>query len=277
MNLINSANFHCPTLHYSLFGILLSPLVPLHRSSVAASSTATISTVAASATATTAIQSLLLSSATSAATSTASIVATTAGAIASTASAKKSRPTPLLLESISNHNIGTSRQSNNSSVCAATNTTTTTISHIKLLETMAVDETFGRLAKEFPNRLSNVHASIVALLKIVTAASAGSSSSPPRQQQQQPLPSSSCRRCDSLRSHLDSDDDDEVRDSLLPSRKRKVVGKDGLIRINSKCDSRRRRCHKQRMRNTTFDTIKMKKAIWAEFKDRRVSIDVSSS
>ena len=145
---------------------------------------------------------------------------------------------------------------------------------------MAVDETFGRLAKEFPNRLSNVHASIVALLKIVTAASAGSSSSPPRQQQQQPLPSSSCRwRRDSLRSHLDSDDDDdEVRDSLLPSRKRKVVGKDGLIRMDSKCDSRRRRrCHKQRMRNTTFDTIKMKKAIWAEFKDRRVSIDVSSS
>ena len=260
---------HCP-LHYSLFGIPRSPLVPLHRSSVA-SSTATTSTVAASTTATTAIQPLLLSSSSSA-TST-SIVATTAGAIASTPSAKKSRPTPLSLESISNHNIGT-RQSNSSSVCA----TTTTISHIKLLETIAVDGTFGRLAKEFPNRLSNVHANIGALLKIVTA-SAGSSS-PQQQQLQQPLPSSSistCRRRDSLRSHLDSgDDDDEVRDSLMPSRKRKVVGEDGLIRMDSKCDSRRR-CHKPRMRNTSFDTIKMKKAIWAEFKDRKVSIDVSIS
>ena len=144
---------------------------------------------------------------------------------------------------------------------------------IEMLEKMCLDGTFGRLAREFPDRLSNVHTNIGALLKILTA----SGSSRPQQQQQQPLPSSSCRRCDSLRSHLDSDDDDEVRDSLLPSRKRKVVGKDGLIRMDSKCDSRRRRCHKQRMRNTTFDTIKMKKAIWAEFKDRRVSIDVSSS
>ena len=144
---------------------------------------------------------------------------------------------------------------------------------------MAVDGTFGRLAKEFPNRLSNVHANIGALLKIVTA-SAGSSSPQQQQQQQQPLPSSSistCRRRDSLRSHLDSgDDDDEVRDSLMPSRKRKVVGEDGLIRMDSKCD-RRRRCQKPRMRNTSFDTIKMNKAIWAEFKDHQVSIDVSSS
>ena len=42
--------------------------------------------------------------------------------------------------------------------------------------------------------------------------------------------------------------------------------------MDSKCDSRRR-CHKPRMRNTSFDTIKMKKTIWVEFKDRQVSID----
>ena len=144
---------------------------------------------------------------------------------------------------------------------------------------MAVDGTFGRLAKEFPDRLANVHANIEALLKIVTADSAGSSSIQ-QQQQQQPLPPSSCRRRrDSNRSHLDSDDDDdEVRDSLLPSRKRKIVGKDGTIRMDSNCDSRRRRrCPKQRMRNTTFDTITIKKAIWAEFGDRQVSINVSIS
>ena len=113
---------------------------------------------------------------------------------------------------------------------------------IEMLEKMCLDGTFGRLAKEFPDRLSNVHANIGALLKILTA-----SGSSLQQQQQQHQPSSailSNRRRDFLRSQLDSaDDDDEVRNCLMPSRIRKVIGKNGIIRMDSNCD-RRRRCHK---------------------------------
>ena len=274
-----------------LASLLLSPSV--HQSSSTTSTTSIVATAAAAA-------NIVASTTATLAASTTSIVATTAAAnrIASTtatlaastttgattassgSSTKQNhRPPPLSLADISSFSNFSNNNNNNSSGTSGSISTSSRM-QIEMLEKMCLDGTFGKLAKEFPDRLATVHTNIGALLKISLTASG---SAPPQQQQQQqqqqPLPSSSCRRRrDSLRSHLDSaDDDDEVRDSLLPSRKRKAVGKDGLIRMDSMCDSRRRRCPKQRKRNTTFDTITIKKAIWAEFGDRQVSIAVSIS
>lgn len=132
---------------------------------------------------------------------------------------------------------------------------------------MALDGTFGQLAQEFPERLSNIHASIGALLKIVGASAAADHclvAEKERQQHQQQQPSTSN---DPSRLDLDSADDDSEVDEAV--REGKIVGKANKIKATMNNKSR------SRIRRSSVQAVLLKRKLWETFGNKKVDINVS--
>ena len=139
---------------------------------------------------------------------------------------------------------------------------------------MALDGTFGKLAQQVPARLANVYNTIGALLKVAGAQEQQQQQQQQLQKQHSSPPRSNSR--DPLRSsHLDSGDKDEnVRSCIVPSGMRKVVGHKGAIKASMNVAQHSRRHDEPRVRNSGFETIRVKKALWEEFENKKISIDV---
>ena len=248
--------------YYSLVQPCSSPLLLPHSAAAAVQKpTSSVSTAVASST-DTVTSTVVTSTAIFATSTTTTVVASSSSNAASTLAGRPAAP--LYLGNISNihHHVATKQ-------------------HIEVLEKMALDGTFGQLAQQVPARLANVYNTIGALLKVADAQEQQQQHQQQQQQQQQlqkqhfspPRPNSR----DPLRSsHLDSGDEDEnvLRSCIVPSGMRKVVGHKGAIKASMNVAPHSRRHDEPRVRNNGFETIMVKKALWEEFGNKKISIDV---